>query len=185
MQHAAANERDVGMMERCIALSRTAERHREFPFACVICRDDDVLAESINRVAQDSDITRHAEMVAISAAQRRLGRLRLTGCTLYSNVEPCVMCAMAIRETGIGRVVFAIDSPVMGGASRWNVLGDEVLSKAMPFFYRKPPDVVRGLLAGEAEQVWSEWHPLLWQIVRRRGLFGGMSRAGDERGPGG
>jgi len=77
-------------------------------------------------------------MVAISAAQRELGRIRLR--TLYTNVEPCATCSWAIREAGIGRVVFAIGSPVMGGLTRWKLLDDKRLSQAMPFFFRHAPD---------------------------------------------
>jgi len=83
-------------------------------------------------------------MVAISAAQRELGCIRLRNCSLYTTVEPCAMCSWAIREAGIGRVVFAIGSPVMGGLTRWKLLDDERLSQAMPFFFRQAPDVIGG-----------------------------------------
>jgi len=84
-------------MERCIALSRTAGEQGEFPFACVICSDERVVAEPVNR-GRDQDITRHAEMVAISAAQRELSRIRLR--TLYPNVEPCAMCPGPFARPG-------------------------------------------------------------------------------------
>ncbi len=90
MPHVAATASDQSMMERCIALSRTAGEQGEFPFACVIRSDERVVAKSVNR-GRDQDIARHAEMVAISAAQRELGRIRLR--TLYTNVEPCAMCS--------------------------------------------------------------------------------------------
>ena len=87
------------MMARCIALSAAAASRQELPFACVICRDGDVVAEATNRVVQDGDVTRHAEILAISEAQRVLGRTDLSDCTIYSNVEPCAMCSFPIRET--------------------------------------------------------------------------------------
>jgi tRNA(adenine34) deaminase len=181
MQGGEHGSLDIRMMEQCIALSRTARLHGEFPFSCVICSGGDVLVESLNRVTRDRDVTRHAELVAISAAQKEVGSLRLSRCTLYSNVEPCAMCSMAIRETGISRVVFAIASPIMGGASRWDVLADAQLARTMPLFFRKSPEVVSGLLAREAEQAWSDWHPLLWKIIKRRGCFG---EPGVPAGPG-
>src|ERR1043165_5178431 len=123
---------DVAMMERCIALSRTAGREGEFPFACVIVKDGEVVAEATNHVAQDGDVTRHAELVAVSLAQKALGSKDLSGCTLYTTVEPCAMCSFPIRETRISRVVYAIGSPLMGGDSKWDVLGDKEMSKVMP-----------------------------------------------------
>ncbi|HLN08073.1 MAG TPA: hypothetical protein VK281_03800 [Xanthobacteraceae bacterium] len=78
----------------------------------------------------------------------------------------------AIREAGIGRVVFAIGSPVMGGLTRWKLFDDKRLSQAMPSFFRHAPDVVGGLLAGEAEKDWSDWHPLLWRMIKARRCLG-------------
>ena len=69
---------DMRMMSRCIALSRESVAAGELPFACVICRDGEVVAEATNRVARDRDMTRHAEMVALSAVQRILGTKRLS-----------------------------------------------------------------------------------------------------------
>ena len=89
-----------------------------------VCRDGEIVAEAINRVAAETDVSRHAETIAMSDAQRLLGSLHLKGCTLYTTVEPCVMCSWTVRMTRIPRVVFAIKSPVMGGHSGWNVLAD-------------------------------------------------------------
>lgn len=162
---------DVAMMKRCIELSRTARAHGELPFACLIRQDADVIVEATNRVARDADITRHAELVAVSEAQRVLGRIRLTRCTLYTIVEPCPMCSFPIRESGIGRVVYALGSPLMGGSSKWDVLGDQEVSRIMPEYFRGPPQVVAGVLAEEAERAWHDWNPLIWAIMKRRGCF--------------
>jgi len=69
-------------------------------------------------VSQDRDVTRHAEAVALTEAQRTLGCTSLDDCTLYANVEPCALCSYAIREARIGRVVYGVSSPVMGGHPR-------------------------------------------------------------------
>src|SRR3984957_20880435 len=92
------NDLDLRMMARCIELSRDSIAAGELPFGCV---------------------TRHAEMIAMSEAQRVLGTKRLSRCTLYTNVEPCAMCCYCIRETRMRKVVYAIRSPIMGGHSRW------------------------------------------------------------------
>ena len=158
---------DRKMMERCIALSRRAAADGEMPFAALICRGEGILVEATNQVRCCGDATRHAEMVALSEAQRALGHKRLTGCTLYSNVEPCAMCSWPIRETGLSRVVFAIKSPHLGGLSRWNVLGDLGITNIMRGYFRKPPQIVAGLLLHEAAQVWRESRPLLWRAIER------------------
>jgi len=163
--------RDLKMMRRCIQLSKSAATDGEFPFACLVCRGDVVLAEATNRVTRERDITRHAELVAVSLAQKAIGKMKLTQCTLYSNVEPCVMCAFPLREARIGRVVFALRSPLMGGFSRWNVLADGTISDAMPEAFGRPIEVIAGLLAEEAEQVWQMWNPLIWNVIKRRGCF--------------
>jgi tRNA(adenine34) deaminase len=162
---------DVKMMQRCIELSKIGAAQGEFPFACLVCKGDSILSEATNRVARDRDITRHAELVAVSEAQKAIGRTKLTHCTLYSNVEPCVMCAFPIREARIKKVVVSLRSPLMGGYSRWNVLSDRTISDTMPEAFGQPAEVIVGLLAQEAEQVWRSWNPLIWSIIKRRGCF--------------
>ena len=103
---------------------------------------------------RNADVTQHAELLAVSEAQKVLGRKDLRTCTIYSNVEPCVMCSFPIRETRIGRVVFAIASPMMGGFSKWNVLHDRELARVMPEAFGKAPEVISGLLYREAANVW-------------------------------
>jgi len=153
------------MMERCIALSRRAAAEGEMPFAALVCRGGEILTEATNQVRRCGDATRHPEITAVSEAQRVLGHKRLTGCTLYSNVEPCAMCSWPIRETGVSRVVFSIKSPHFGGLSRWNVLGDLGITNIMRGYFRKPPQIVAGLLLHEAAEVWREWRPRLWSVM--------------------
>jgi len=162
---------DLKMMRRCVELSAEAVRANELPFSCVICRDGEIVAEATNRVVRDGDVTHHAEILAISAAQRALGRNNLSDCTIYSNVEPCPMCSFPIRETKIGRVVYAISSPMMGGHSKWNVLGDRQISDVMPQVFGDAPEVCAGLLYRDAATVWRSWNPLFWFGIRLRGCL--------------
>jgi tRNA(adenine34) deaminase len=172
MNQATTEAVDAAMMARCIELSKTAARDGEFPFACVIARDGKVVVETTNRVARDGDVTRHAELVAVSMAQKVLGTKDLSGCTLYTNVEPCAMCSFPIRETRISRVVYAIGSRLMGGDSKWDVLGDAEMSNVMPEAFGEAPEVVRGFMRREAEKAWRNWNPLIWGVIRYRGCFG-------------
>jgi tRNA(adenine34) deaminase len=167
------SDADIAMMRRCIHLSATSAQLGELPFGALICKDGNLIVESTNRVVQSADITHHAELTAISEAQKILGRADLSGCTLYSTVEPCAMCSFAVRETSIGRVVFSLGSPIMGGLSKWNVLRDVELSHALPEVFGPVPEVVVGLLREEAEEVWRSWNPLYWAVIKNRGYLGG------------
>jgi tRNA(adenine34) deaminase len=88
---------DIRMMRRCVELSAAAVQAGELPFSCVICKEGEIVVETTNRVMRDADVTRHAEIIAISEAQRVLGRKDLSDCTLYSIVERCPMCSFPIR----------------------------------------------------------------------------------------
>ena len=162
---------DAAMMARCIALSRTAADEGEYPFATVIALDGNVVAEAINRTVRDGDVSRHAEVIALSHAQLALTRHQLRRCTLYTIVEPCAMCSFCIRETGIGSVVYAISSPVMGGLSRWNILRDTGMSDRMPQVFSGVPEIVSGVMMREAGQAWRDWYPFGWQMIQFLGLL--------------
>lgn len=162
---------DRAMMMRCIALSVRSGEEGEYPYGVVIRRAGDVVAESINRVAHERDVTRHAEVVAISQAQKALGATSLDDCTIYVSAEPCAYCSYAIRESRIGRVIYGLRSPHMGGVSKWNVLPDEDLSNTMPEVFAPPPEIIAGYMAHEVEQALLKWDPLVWGVVKRRGLF--------------
>ena len=162
---------DAALMRRCFALTGRARGQGEAPYGAVVGRDGQFVCESLNRARADHDVTHHAELLAISEAQRILGRLSLDDCTLYSIVEPCPMCAYAVRETRIARVVYSLSSPVMGGHSRWNILEDRHLSDIIPEVFAPPPVVSAGFLAPEAAEVMKKWNFLFWGIIQRRHLI--------------
>jgi tRNA(adenine34) deaminase len=161
---------DRAMMTRCIELSALAVAEGEYPFGAVIALDGQIIAEATNRTVRDNDVSRHAEVIALSLAQQRAGRTELPRATLYSNVEPCAMCAYCIREAWVGRVVYALTSPIMGGASKWNILRDRDISSRVPVF-GPAPEVVSGVLLREAQDAWRAWNPLAWEMLRLRGVL--------------
>lgn len=162
---------DRQMMTRCIALAIESGADHEYPYGVVICRGGHIVAESTNRVAHERDVTRHAEVVAISRAQKLLGTITLDDCVIYVSAEPCVYCCYAIRESRIGRVVYGLRSPYMGGVSRWNVLEDEQLTSKMPEVFNPPPEIVSGFMAEDVEQALLRWNPVFWGAVMARGLL--------------
>ena len=167
---------DHRMMTHCIALSKRSGESGEYPYAAVICRDGKIVAESMNRVSHERDVTRHAEIAAISLAQKALATVSLDDCTIYVNAEPCAMCSFAIRESRICRVVYGLSSPHMGGKTKWHVMNDTDISEAMPEVYAPPPEIVSGYMEQEVEQALIEWNPLIARVIRHRGLFGSAPR---------
>jgi tRNA(adenine34) deaminase len=168
---AQLKEHDRKMMARIIRLVKQSGAAGEYPFSALISHAGEVVAESINRVKHDADVTRHAEVVAISAAQKALGSTSLDGCVIYSSAEPCVFCSYAIRESRIGRVVYGLHSPHMGGLSKWNILQDESISRNMPEVFAPPPTIVAGFMAREVDTALLEWNPVVWMAIKIRGLF--------------
>ena len=177
------SETDRGMMRRCIDLSVRSGQDGEYPYGVVICRGTEVVFESTNRVAHERDVTRHAEVVAISGAQKSLATISLDDCSIYVNAEPCAVCSLMIRESRISRVVYALRSPHMGGVSKWPVLTDEDISETVPEVFAPPPEIVAGFMAEEAEQALLTWNPVIWGLVKARGLSvtGPLARIGPTR----
>lgn len=95
----------------------TAERAGEVPVGCVIVLNERVIARTANRTIADCDPTAHAEMVALRAAAKAVRNYRLTGATIYVTIEPCAMCAGAMVQARVQRLVYGADDP-KGGAVR-------------------------------------------------------------------
>ena len=110
-------------MKKALEQARLAMRHGEVPIGCVIVRDGEIIGRGYNRRNTDRTALAHAEMTAIRRANRTLGDWRLDDCTLYVTLEPCQMCAGAIIQARIPRVVIGADSDKAGsGGSIINIL---------------------------------------------------------------
>ncbi len=106
---------DTLMMQQALALASEAAELDEVPVGCVIVQDGVVIARALNTRETSKCATHHAEVLAIEEACRTLGGWRLPRCTLYVTLEPCPMCAGAIANARIDRVVFGAYDP-KGGA---------------------------------------------------------------------
>jgi tRNA(adenine34) deaminase len=171
VNHRDPQPSDLQLMRRCIALAKSCRSKGEYPFAAVVGRHGEFICEASNMVRREGDVTRHAEMVAMSAAQQLLRTMSLHDCTLYTTVEPCAMCAYAVRESRIGRVIFGLQSPVMGGHSRWNILSDSAMSSVMPEVFALPPYVLAGCLCEDVRKLFRSQRPLAWHVIKSRGIF--------------
>jgi tRNA(adenine34) deaminase len=107
---------DLRLMRRALLAAESAAGKGEVPVGAVVARGDDVLAVAANEREATGDPTAHAELLAIRQAADALGGWRLTGCTLYSTLEPCPMCAGAAHAARLYRLVYAAPDPKAGYA---------------------------------------------------------------------
>jgi tRNA(adenine34) deaminase len=101
-------------MERALALADEARAIGEVPVGAVVVHDGVIVGEGYNRREVDRDPLAHAEILAIAAAARALGRWRLVGCTLYVTLEPCPMCAGALVNARVETLVYGTRDPRAG-----------------------------------------------------------------------
>jgi tRNA(adenine34) deaminase len=114
---------DAKFMRRALAEARRAARAQEVPVGAVVVEGGLVIARAHNRPIGLRDPTAHAEVLALRRAARRLGNYRLSHCTLYVTIEPCAMCAGAMVQARLKRVVFGASDPKAGaGGSVLSVL---------------------------------------------------------------
>ena len=112
-----AMDGELEFMQLALEEGRGAALAGEVPVGAVLVRAGDVIARSGNRTIRDCDPTAHAEIVVLREGARKIGNYRLTGTTLYVTIEPCSMCAGAIVQARVPRVVYGCDDP-KGGAVR-------------------------------------------------------------------
>src|SRR5690606_28238770 len=116
---------DELFMKMAIEAALEAEKMNEVPIGAIIVRDGEIIAKAHN-LRESSQLTKaHAEFLAIEQANKRLNSWRLEDCTLYVTLEPCPMCAGAILQARIPRVVFGAKDPKAGSCgSIVNLLQD-------------------------------------------------------------
>lgn len=139
-------ERDLKFMQRALELAQEAAERGEVPVGALIAEGDTIVAESGNSKETAFDPLGHAEIRVIQAAASKLGRWRLTGCTLYVTLEPCVMCAGALVHSRVDRVVYGARDPKAGAVeSLYQILSDARLNHR--------PAVSSGFLADECGEI--------------------------------
>jgi tRNA(adenine34) deaminase len=136
-------------MRRCIELARQATESGDTPVGSLIVDGDELVSEGVEAVRARHDATAHAEMEALRMAFARRRSRDLTGCTLYTSVEPCIMCAYAIRLARISVVV----SGARGSDEEQAVSGHLVMTDERVAPNRPPPLVIRDVLVQECQSV--------------------------------
>ena len=105
---------DLEFMQQALEEARAASLAGEVPVGAVLVHDAKIVARSGNRTIRDCDPTAHAEILVLREAARALGNYRLAATTLYVTIEPCSMCAGAIIQARVPRLVYGCDDPNCG-----------------------------------------------------------------------
>ncbi len=116
---------DIDFMNIALQEAFIAFKQDEVPIGAVLVQDGQILAQAHNAPIACSDPSAHAEMLALRKACKKTGNYRLTGAALYVTLEPCVMCAGAILQARLARVIFGARDPKAGAVfSRYHMLND-------------------------------------------------------------
>jgi tRNA(adenine34) deaminase len=144
------SESDLEFMRAALEEARTAAERCEVPIGAVLVHEGKIIARAYNRTLTDNDPTAHAEMVAIRAAAQIVGNHRLNGTSLYVTVEPCAMCAGALIQARVARLIYGC-AEQKGGAVRtcFQILDHPAVNHRV--------EVISGLLAEECVSVMQEF----------------------------
>lgn len=157
MSRASATD-DQRWMRHALRLARAAGERGEVPVGAIAVVDGRRMAAASNRMEAAADATSHAELLTIRGASRKLGRWRLTDVTLYVTLEPCPMCAAAMIQARLGRLVYATPDPKKGAdGSAYRLLDHPANNHRVA--------VTRGVLDGEASAMLSDF----FKALRRGG----------------
>ena len=136
---------DLDFMRQALALAKEAAAQGEVPVGAVVVRDGKIVGRGRNRRERDKTAISHAETDAIDQACKTLGGWRLWDCTLYVTLEPCPMCAGAILNARVRRVVFGAFDPKAGSLCS--------VQQMFSFPYNHKPEIVGGVLEEECRNV--------------------------------
>ena len=98
-----------------------ALKHNEVPVGAVIVKNGKIIAKAYNKREKTNDVTKHAEIIAISKACKKIKNWRLEGCTIYVTMEPCMMCCGAIEQSRISKVVYGAKNDNFGNLDKISI----------------------------------------------------------------
>ncbi|MGN1333172.1 MAG: tRNA adenosine(34) deaminase TadA [Lachnospiraceae bacterium] len=147
-------EQQEKYMREALKQARKAYALGEVPIGCVIVYEDKIIARGYNRRNTDKNTLSHAEITAINRASKKLGDWRLEGCTLYVTLEPCQMCAGAIIQSRISKVVMGAMNPKAG-------CGGSILNILQMAEFNHQAEVERGILEKECSEILQDFFKAL------------------------
>ena len=147
---AAETDFDEHWMGQALAAAREAGASGEVPVGTCVVSDNKLIAVSGNRTRTDCDPTAHAEIVALREAATKLGNYRLTGVDVYSTIEPCAMCAGAMIQARVRRLIYgAADERAGAVTSRFRICDTDFLNHRI--------EVSPGILEAECRELMQEF----------------------------
>ena len=152
---------DEKYMRAAIGQARKAGAIGEVPIGCVIVYEDKIIARGYNRRTIDKNFLTHAEIIAIKKACKKIGDWRLEGCTMYVTLEPCPMCAGAIVQARIPRVVIGCMNPKAGCAG-------SVLDMLHEDGFNHQAEVETGVLGEECSRMMKDFFKELREEGKRK-----------------
>ena len=121
-------------MQQALQLAKQAALQQEVPIGAVLVKDNQLITSAYNRTITDCDPTAHAEMIVLRESTKKIGNYRLLDTTLYVTLEPCIMCAGAIIQARIKKLVFATPDPRSGAViSVFNTLQHPQLNHSVDY----------------------------------------------------
>ena len=152
---------DEKFMKEAIRQAKKAEAIGDVPIGCVIVRDDRIIARGYNKRNRNKTVLAHAELLAMSKACKKAGDWRLEDCTMYITLEPCQMCAGAIVQARIPRVVIGSMNPKAG-------CGGSILNLLQMKEFNHQVEVTRGVLEEECSEMLSAFFRKLRQKKKQK-----------------
>ena len=155
-------EEQQGFMQAALVQAALAAEAGEVPVGAVVVHRGNIVAQAHNRCVADCNVSHHAEILALAQAGRVLGSYRLNECDVYVSLEPCAMCASALMQARVARVIFAASEPKTGAAgSVVDLFANKVLNAHTA--------VSGGVLADEAQAILQQF------FQNKRKKIGGQS----------
>ena len=150
MTVAAQSDTDAHWMRQALSAAREAQQLGEVPIGACIVAGDAMLAIAGNRTRTENDPTAHAEMIALRAAARESGNYRLSDATVFSTIEPCIMCAGALIQARVRRLVYGAHDERAGAvASHFRVCETDFLNHRI--------EVSAGVLEEECREIMQDF----------------------------
>ena len=160
-------------MKEAIRQAKKAAALKEVPIGCVIVHDGKIIARGYNRRTVDKNVLAHAEIIAMRKACRIIGDWRLEDCTMYVTLEPCPMCAGAIVQARIPKVVIGCMNPKAGCAG-------SVLDMLHEDGFKPQVETEVGLCGDECSQMLKDFFKALREEGKRKKLEQAEKEAGKE-----